>query len=167
MVNTLHYMTTPRRPEPPGGTIAPTPADALNGLLMVTSLLEADQRRFHVEHGMTAARVHLLWQVGLTGPTSQRTIADALGVTPRAVTGLVDGLVESGHVTREPHPVDRRATLVTLTQAGADFVADLQESHAGLAADLFGDVQDERLAAFVDLLGETAERIHRLMKEAR
>ena len=55
MVNTLHYMTTPRRPEPPGGTIAPTPADALNGLLMVTSLLEADQRQTPV-----LARAHAL-----------------------------------------------------------------------------------------------------------
>lgn len=166
MVYRLHCMTTTRQAEEAGSTTGGTPADALDGLLLVTSLLEADQRRFHAEHGMTAARVHLLWQVGLTGPTTQRTIAEALGVTPRAVTGLVDGLAESGHVTREPHPVDRRATLVTLTQAGAAFVADLQESHAGLAADLFGDVPDERLAAFVDLLGETAERLARLMEEA-
>jgi hypothetical protein len=37
-------------------------------------------------------------------------------VSPRNVTGLVDGLAESGFVTREPHPTDRRATLVALTE---------------------------------------------------
>lgn len=153
MVNRLHYMTTP--------------AEALDRVLLVTTLFEADQARFHAEHQMTGPRVHLLWQVGLTGPTTQRAVADALGVTPRTVTGLVDGLVESGHVTREPHPGDRRATLVTLTPAGEAFVADLQASHARLAADLFGDLPADRLATVVDVLGQTADRLATLMEEAR
>jgi DNA-binding MarR family transcriptional regulator len=145
----------------------PTPRqqDALDRLLHVSALLEADQARFHAERDMTGPRVHLLWQVGLTGPTTQRVVADALGVTPRAVTGLVDGLEASGHVTRQPDPGDRRAALVTLTPAGERFVADLRESHARLAEDLFGRLDDDRLGTFVDVLDATVARVAELMDE--
>ena len=39
-------------------------------------------------------------------------------VTPRNVTKLVDGLEAEGLVVREPHPHDRRATLIRITPAG-------------------------------------------------
>ena len=41
-----------------------------------------------------------------------------LGVTPRNVTKLVDGLEGEGLLVREPHPHDRRATLLRLTDKG-------------------------------------------------
>jgi DNA-binding MarR family transcriptional regulator len=86
-------------------------------------------------------------------------------VTPRNVTGLVDGLAASGHVTREPHPTDRRATLVTPTELGAKMIDSLVAGHKDLARRLFGDVRPERLAAFMEMLNETVERFARLMEE--
>jgi DNA-binding MarR family transcriptional regulator len=109
--------------------------------------------------------VHLLWQLGQAGPSTQRALADALDVTPRNITGLVDGLVESGHVTREPHQTDRRATLVTPTARGAEFVARVRASHVDLADRLFGHLGRRRLAAFTHALDETLERFARLMEE--
>ena len=78
--------------------------------------------RFEREEGLTSARVHLLWVLGTTGPSTQQALAHALEVTPRNVTGLVDGLVASGHVTREPHEGDRRRTQVTVTASGREEV---------------------------------------------
>jgi DNA-binding MarR family transcriptional regulator len=54
-------------------------------------------------------------------------------VTPRAVTGLVDALVADGLVTREPHPTDRRATLVTLTSRCERLVAQLKRDQKRLS----------------------------------
>ena len=141
----------------------PTPSDALDRVLLLHSLLSADLARFEREHGLTTARVHLLWQLGTAGPSTQAALAQALAVSPRNVTGLVDGLVASGHVTRQPHPADRRATLVTLTPAGADFVAALQRDHERLGADLFGDLSAAELSAFVGVLDRTVERVTSLM----
>ena len=88
-------------------------------------------------------------------------------MTPRNVTGLVDGLVASGHVTREPHPTDRRATLVTLTELGRRTVRDLRDSHEDLAGQLFGAVPSGQLASFVRTLDETIATFERLMEEAK
>lgn len=137
---------------------------ALDKVLHLATLVNSDLARFERESGLTTPRVHLLWLLGDSGPTTQQQLAAALGTTPRNVTGLVDGLVASGHVTREPHPTDRRATLVTPTDLGDSAIRDLVASHADLAAQLFGGVPAARLAAFSTTLDETIETFTRLME---
>ena len=76
--------------------------------------------------GLTPSRTRLLWVLGQQGPSTQRSLAEALGVSARNVTGLVDALAETGFVTREPHPTDRRASLVSFTDHGAATVERLR-----------------------------------------
>ena len=83
----------------------------------------------------------------------QRVLAEALKVTPRAVTGLVDALVADGLVTREPHPGDRRATLVTFTSRGETLVAQLKRDHKALARALFAPMSSRELDGFARGLG--------------
>ncbi|MFC7847663.1 MarR family winged helix-turn-helix transcriptional regulator [Arthrobacter sp. NPDC057388] len=45
-----------------------------------------------------------------------------LGVTSASTTTLVDRLVKSGHVRREPHPTDRRALILRPTKGSDDEV---------------------------------------------
>ncbi|MFE4050952.1 MarR family winged helix-turn-helix transcriptional regulator [Streptomyces sp. YIM B13518] len=45
-------------------------------------------------------------------------LAAHLGVTKQAASQLVDELVRKGYAERRPHPVDARARLVVLTEAG-------------------------------------------------
>jgi DNA-binding MarR family transcriptional regulator len=97
---------------------------------------------------LTPSRMHLLWELGLRGPVTQRVLAEALKVTPRAVTGLVDALVGGGLVTRESHPTDRRATLVTLTTEGKRLTAKLKRDHRALARALFAQMSRPEFDAF-------------------
>jgi DNA-binding MarR family transcriptional regulator len=50
---------------------------------------------------------------------SGQNLADHLGMTSASVTALLDRLTKSGHVTRTPHPTNRRSNMVTAT-AGSD-----------------------------------------------
>lgn len=141
-----------------------TTTAALDRVLLLNALLNQDMARFERAHGLTSARVHLLWQLGADGPSTQAALATALGVSPRNVTGLVDGLAGSGHVVRAAHPDDRRASLVTLTAAGADFVSELRRGHARLAGQLFADLPAPELADFVAVLDRTIGRVADLME---
>jgi DNA-binding MarR family transcriptional regulator len=49
---------------------------------------------------------------------SQRAMARILGLDPSQVVALVDELAQAGLVERQPAPTDRRANLVTATEAG-------------------------------------------------
>ncbi len=136
-------------------------------MLHLSALVSSDLTRFEKSSGLTVARVHVLWMLGEAGPSTQQSVAAALEVTPRNVTGLVDALVASGHVTREPHPRDRRATMVTPTELGNQTIRALRESHDDLARKLFGQVPPDRLAVFVAVLEETIATFARLMEEER
>lgn len=50
------------------------------------------------------------------GPTTPRAVAEALGLTSGAVTGLLDRLEAAGLVARRPHPTDRRSVEVVGTE---------------------------------------------------
>lgn len=139
--------------------------DALNKVLLLSSLVASDMSRFERESGLTAARVKLLWTLGLRGPTSQHVLARELDVTPRNITGLVDGLVDSGHVTREAHPTDRRALVVTPTATGRQTIAELQDGHQELAGQLFNTVPVEQLEVFIATLDETIAKFADLLEE--
>ncbi len=137
----------------------------LDKVLHLATLVGTDLARFERESGLTTSRTHLLWILGAAGPSTQQSLAAALSVSARNVTGLVDGLVGSGHVSREPHPTDRRATLVTPTAEGEAVIRALIDSHERLAHQLFGQVPDEQLAVFAATLDETITTFARLMAE--
>jgi DNA-binding MarR family transcriptional regulator len=51
-------------------------------------------------------------------PLRVREIADAIVLSPTAMSRFVDRLERDGHVRREPDPDDRRALQVTITDDG-------------------------------------------------
>jgi DNA-binding MarR family transcriptional regulator len=136
--------------------------DTLDRLLELVVLLNEDMTQSLAREGLTVPRAHVLWLLHHHGPSTQRALADALKVTPRNVTGLVDGLAASGHVTREPHPGDRRATLVTLTERAATTMAEMDAGHGRLAELLFGEMP--RFEAFADGLDHVTGRLREALR---
>ena len=68
---------------------------------------------------------------------SMREISEALHISPRTVTDMIDGLEARGMVARCPYTEDRRVTLVTLTSEGRSQLAAAaagaeQASHAAV-----------------------------------
>jgi DNA-binding MarR family transcriptional regulator len=120
----------------------------LDKVLELTVLLGRDAADSLAREGLTESRAHVVWQLQQRGPCTQATLAADLHVTPRTVTALVDGLADTGFVTREPHPTDRRATLVTFTERGRATARSLVEGHRRLARQLFGDLPDDVFAGF-------------------
>ncbi|MBM9458784.1 MarR family transcriptional regulator [Nocardioides sp. zg-536] len=53
-----------------------------------------------------------------TEPLGTGEVGRRLSVTSAATSQIVDRLEQRGHVRREPHPTDRRRTLVQLTDSG-------------------------------------------------
>jgi DNA-binding MarR family transcriptional regulator len=124
-----------------------TAPDALERLFELTILMSEAMEQDLRARGLTRPRAAVLWLLHHRGPAKQRELADALRVTPRNVTGLLDGLEDRGLVGRSPHPTDRRATLVTLTDTGAAAAKALHADQLRLASFLFSELSAPQLAA--------------------
>jgi DNA-binding MarR family transcriptional regulator len=138
-------------------------ASALDRVLELVILLGDDMARGLARDGLTVSRAHLVMELHRRGPVTQKELAGALGVSARTVTGLVDGLVATGFVTREPHPTDRRATLVTFTSHGTATAEALERGRADLAGLLFGEMPGERFDGFVAGLDDVLARLRALV----
>ncbi len=139
---------------------------ALSRVLELTLLLGRDATENLTRMGLTEARAHLLWELRTLAPCTQRELATALRVTPRAVTALVDGLAETGFVTREPCPTDRRATLVTLTEQGHATTQVMVDGFRNLACQLFTDMPAGVFDGFDDGLTHVIGRLRTLLTES-
>lgn len=133
--------------------------DALERLFRVTTVLSDAMEADLAARGLTRARATVVAVLARLGPSNQRALADLLRVTPRNVTGLVDGLEGAGLVVRSPHPEDRRASLVSLTDAGAELAASLADDERKLARYLFGGLDRDDVAAVTTGLDRVLERL--------
>ena len=113
------------------------------------------------EEGMSRARAEVVWHLHHHGPATQRELSQALRCTPRNVTGLLDALQAGGYVARGPHPTDRRATIVTLTERGNATATAWRAGYRDLAGRLFHDVPAADLTTFA----ATMDHVLRQLRE--
>jgi DNA-binding MarR family transcriptional regulator len=81
-------------------------------------------------HGLTFARYEalVLLTFSRSGRLPMRVMGERLQLHPTSVTNIVDRLQADGLVRRIPHPTDRRATLVEITEAGSARLEDATKS---------------------------------------
>ena len=111
--------------------------------------------------GMTYARMRLLGALHCKGPQIMSSISDELGVTRRNVTALVDALEEEGLLRRKPHPTDRRATVIELTDLGEGTMDRLYDEHRVAVAGLFDDLDEDDRRELTRMLGALRETLRR------
>jgi DNA-binding MarR family transcriptional regulator len=80
--------------------------------------LEAHFTELAAQYGLSAIQAKVLLLLQPDGAMTMRTLAGQLQYDASNLTGVVDRLEEVGAVRRQPHPSDRRAKGVMLTDEG-------------------------------------------------
>lgn len=85
------------------------------------------------------------------GSRPMRDLVNALRSDPSYLTGMVDALERRGFARREPHPTDRRAKTVAVTEAGRQVAARAREQMAVAppSFDVLSPVEQEQLCALL------------------
>lgn len=109
--------------------------------------------------GMTYPRMRLIHELSEEGPQIMAALRDRLGVSARNITVLVDGLERDGFATRAPHPDDRRATLVELTDKGRAAHRAVYAAHADRAAALFATLDHDDQQTLLGLMGRLLDAL--------
>jgi DNA-binding MarR family transcriptional regulator len=75
------------------------------------------------------AQVELLQSLAESAPARVNDLAERLRLAQSTVSGLIGQMMAAGLVDRETDPDDRRAAVVTVTDAGARKLAEWEEAH--------------------------------------
>nr|CAA9342893.1 MAG: hypothetical protein AVDCRST_MAG46-2104 [uncultured Nocardioidaceae bacterium] len=138
----------------------------LDKLLLIAHLLQRDMARAFAGTPLTEARVGVLWVLQTLGPSTQQGIADALHVSARNISALVDALESTGYVRRTRHPTDRRAVIVELTATADELMTTMQREHGEVTATLLASVPPDDRAAFERGIDAITTRLGELVAEA-
>ena len=132
-------------------------------LLTCSTLIETEiRRKLQDSFGFTLPRFDLLAQLdkaedGLVlGEVSKR-----LMVSAGNVTAIVDRLLESGHITRNPASHDRRVQIIRMTPKGrAEFKA-MAGQHGDWIGDMFADLKAREVESLMTLLAKLKASVRR------
>lgn len=102
----------------------PAAAETLANLVRAaTAALDEIDRRRRTLANLSASGFEALAVLdGADGPLTGTDIANHLLVTTASITSLLDTLTRRGYIERQPHPHDRRKTLISITGAGRELV---------------------------------------------
>jgi DNA-binding MarR family transcriptional regulator len=135
------------------------------------SLADARQRAALARRlGLTESEVVAIQHLARAGELTPGQLGSLLQLSSGGTAGLLARLQGAGHISRHPHPHDRRSAVIRLTpaiaawasEAWAPFVAEVDALAAGLPA-----AQQEALLRFLEATAEAAERhADRLVRDA-
>jgi DNA-binding MarR family transcriptional regulator len=100
--------------------------------------------------GIGSTDLECLDLIALRGPISAGSIADAVGLTSGAITGVIDRLERAGLARRERSREDRRKVIVRLTPAVERRVVPLFRPMETAAMSALADYADEELKLLLD-----------------
>jgi DNA-binding MarR family transcriptional regulator len=126
-------------------------------LLTCTTLIEGEVRgRLRERFDVTLPRFDLMAQ--LDKVPEGMTLSDVskrMMVSNGNVTGLVERLVESGHLDRKTSASDRRVQVIRLTKAGRAEFRKMAAEHETWIADIFSGLSPKDLRELMRLLAKT------------
>ncbi|KQP25688.1 MULTISPECIES: MarR family winged helix-turn-helix transcriptional regulator [unclassified Aeromicrobium] len=134
----------------------PRLAQALRELVSVVSRETASHRLSRTAAGTLSA-------LERRGPSRISDLTRLEAVGQPAMTGLVQRLEASGLVSRTSDPSDRRATLVAVTDAGRDALAERRRQQDAIVAARVARLPPDQLAALdaaVDAIVELTQEDH-------
>jgi DNA-binding MarR family transcriptional regulator len=120
--------------------------------------------------GLTETEVLAVQHVARAGELTPGQLATQLQLSSGGTTGLIHRLQRAGHVTRNPHPRDRRSTVLRLTpaieesatDAWAPLIAELDQLTRALSPS-----DQESVTRFIERVADAAERhADRLSRDA-
>lgn len=91
-----------------------------------------------------------------TDGQSQRQLSARLGLHRNVMVSLIDSLEDQGLVKRMPHPVDRRAFAVTLTDKARDLLPALEDQSHAMEDEVTAALTPDERVTLLDALQRVA-----------
>jgi MarR family transcriptional regulator, lower aerobic nicotinate degradation pathway regulator len=127
---------------------------------LLARLGEASRRRFAAalkESGLHPRDFGVMTLIAADPGLTQQQLHERTGIDPSSMVAVIDELEAVGLAERRPHPGDRRARSIYLTEHGAQRLAEVRRIAARLQGEMFGRLSEDELASLHGLLRKLAD----------
>ena len=112
--------------------------------------------------GLTDTKVKILFALAHHSGLTAKDLLPWTEVEPASLTALLQGLERDGLIAREPHPTDRRAVVLSITEAGREAQRQARDILHTASHDLFAPFTPEQSEEFERLCGLLFARLDEL-----
>jgi DNA-binding MarR family transcriptional regulator len=112
--------------------------------------------------GVTVAQSYALLALRELGAATMNEFATEMRLHGTTMTRMVDALIDKGMVERKSDPEDRRVVRVSLSAAGEEVAAQVQESKRGLLSAALADLPANEQNMVLQALERMADMLERL-----
>ena len=113
------------------------------------------------EQGISYRQFLVLMMVAHMGESSQRTVADCLGVTAAAISRQIEALCDEGWLKRNPNPESRREHVLSLTPSGKTKVLKAKS----LLASRFDALMEQYSAAEIETFNHVLDGLTQTLQQ--
>jgi DNA-binding MarR family transcriptional regulator len=139
----------------------PTAVELADGFLAASHSFMLFSKRCIGDQKLSLPRVKVLLalaarRIRMGDHVRMHDLAEELGVTPRNITTIVDGLEREGLLARRPDPSDRRAIWLELTPLGLSLIEQVHQLEQDISVRFFEPLNAEQrrqLATILTALG--------------
>ncbi|WP_046225850.1 MarR family winged helix-turn-helix transcriptional regulator [Paenibacillus dauci] len=115
-------------------------------------------------HDLSAAQSHILYEIDRQAEASMQQIAETLGTDITTFSRQVQALIKIELVQKEPDPMDRRVSLLSLTMTGksiADTIDEQMNSYLDEVFSYLTEFEQETILRSIYLLNEAMAKSSR------
>jgi DNA-binding MarR family transcriptional regulator len=154
----------PAQCEPGAPDSEPTAVELADGIMAASHGFMLFSKRCIGDQKLSIPRVKVLLALAesrlwMGDHVRMHDLAEEMGVTPRNITTIVDGLEREGLLARRPDPGDRRAIWLELTPLGLSHIERVHQLEQEISARFFEPLDTEQrrqLAVMLTMLSERA-----------
>ena len=153
----------PRKPPPSVILVAPK---SLASLFVAASMGRLSTlfprwmgKKVESEYGITSSQLMVLFLLTQSEKCTMGQLAEMLDLTPRAITGIIEGLTKQKFVNREVDRDDQRISWISLSLQGRAFLKTARPDISKKLADLLGVLTRKEQVELVRLIEKLTDHM--------
>ncbi|MFF2093295.1 MarR family winged helix-turn-helix transcriptional regulator [Paenibacillus sp. NPDC058174] len=113
-------------------------------------------------HNLSYTQFKMMFRLHLEGKLKVSELAESMGLTSGAITGVADKLVAEDYVMRERATDDRRVVYIEITPKGKLMIEELLDSQRETILSLFTRLPDEDIQHLKRIFAQLIANIEKL-----
>lgn len=136
-------------------------ADRRELLELFYNILRRMKKEWHKElqHGINPSQYLILKTLKHSGPQKANELAEAIQMTPGAITGASDKLVSEGYAERKGAMKDRRVVYLEITDQGEHILESMIENQKKATERFFEGLSDEDISHLIRIYHQISNNL--------